>query len=158
VATWRIAVYEDLTDFDGGTDTVSVSYDNALPMMLLASATPVGDDTLFELDFDDPDLAINGLGLVDFELLEVALIHSGIPLPGFEELFTNGSQTLDNLSLFNLFGGDGVFAVEARVTDRANMSDSLSFNVTVAPIPIPAAVWLFGSALGLFGWMRRRAA
>jgi hypothetical protein len=24
------------------------------------------------------------------------------------------------------------------------------------PVPVPAAVWLFGSALGLLGWMRRR--
>jgi hypothetical protein len=24
-------------------------------------------------------------------------------------------------------------------------------------IPVPAAVWLFGSALGLLGWMRRKA-
>ena len=28
----------------------------------------------------------------------------------------------------------------------------------VAPVPIPAAAWLFGSALGLLGWMRRRSA
>lgn len=28
----------------------------------------------------------------------------------------------------------------------------------VAPVPIPAAAWLFGSALGLLGWMRRKAA
>lgn len=26
------------------------------------------------------------------------------------------------------------------------------------PIPVPAAVWLFGSALGLLGWVRRRVA
>ena len=26
----------------------------------------------------------------------------------------------------------------------------------VAPIPIPAAVWLFGSTLGLFVWIKRR--
>lgn len=29
-----------------------------------------------------------------------------------------------------------------------------SYSLTV--VPIPAAVWLFGSALGLLGWMRRR--
>jgi hypothetical protein len=28
----------------------------------------------------------------------------------------------------------------------------------VSAVPIPAAVWLFGSALGLLGWMRRKAA
>jgi hypothetical protein len=26
----------------------------------------------------------------------------------------------------------------------------------LAPVPIPAAVWLFGSALGVMGWMRRK--
>ena len=27
-----------------------------------------------------------------------------------------------------------------------------------APIPVPAAVWLFGSALGVLGWLRRKSA
>jgi len=30
--------------------------------------------------------------------------------------------------------------------------------VELAPVPVPAAAWLFGSALGLLGWARRRAA
>jgi hypothetical protein len=30
-------------------------------------------------------------------------------------------------------------------------------NMSTAVIPVPAAVWLFGSALGLLGWIRRRA-
>jgi len=34
-------------------------------------------------------------------------------------------------------------------------NDTLTLNVGV--VPIPAAVWLFGSALGLLGWMRRKA-
>jgi len=29
-------------------------------------------------------------------------------------------------------------------------------NVNVSIVPIPGAVWLFGSALGLLGWVRRR--
>ncbi|PPD34288.1 MAG: hypothetical protein CTY19_05425 [Methylomonas sp.] len=33
----------------------------------------------------------------------------------------------------------------------------LRIDVAPAPVPLPAAVWLFGSALPLFGWMRRRS-
>jgi hypothetical protein len=29
---------------------------------------------------------------------------------------------------------------------------------TIVPVPVPAAVWLFGSALGLLGWIRKRQA
>ncbi len=29
-------------------------------------------------------------------------------------------------------------------------------NIAAAPVPLPASVWLFGSALGLLGWMRRK--
>ncbi len=29
--------------------------------------------------------------------------------------------------------------------------------MVAGPVPVPAAVWLFGSALGLLGWMRRKA-
>lgn len=35
---------------------------------------------------------------------------------------------------------------------------SVSGTVTETVVPVPAAVWLMGSALGLLGWMRRKAA
>lgn len=36
---------------------------------------------------------------------------------------------------------------------------SSSFNaITVSAVPVPGAVWLFGSAIGLLGWKRRRTA
>lgn len=31
-------------------------------------------------------------------------------------------------------------------------------NVSVSAVPVPATVWLFGSALGFLGWMRRKTA
>ena len=31
------------------------------------------------------------------------------------------------------------------------------FVADIPPIPIPGAAWLFGSALGLLGWLRTRA-
>jgi len=35
---------------------------------------------------------------------------------------------------------------------------SWTWTLQVEPVPIPASVWLFGSALGLMGVMRRKAA
>ena len=35
--------------------------------------------------------------------------------------------------------------------------DHLQYGSGASVVPVPAAVWLFGSALGLLGWMRRKA-
>ena len=36
--------------------------------------------------------------------------------------------------------------------------DWLQMNFNYQAVQVPAAVWLFGSALGLLGWMRRKSA
>jgi len=57
--------------------------------------------------------------------------------------------TLDYNDSFTAFTGSFV--------GETNNNSLLYATLNSAPIPVPAAVWLFGSALGLLGWMRRRA-
>ncbi len=55
--------------------------------------------------------------------------------------------------------GSGGYVNAAYIGATAdNGSYAVSFARAVAPVPVPAAVWLFGSALGLLSWMRRKTA
>lgn len=38
-----------------------------------------------------------------------------------------------------------------------SVSELFVDNVSINVVPVPAAVWLFGSALGMLGWVRRRS-
>ena len=38
------------------------------------------------------------------------------------------------------------------------ISSTFDYTNAITPIPVPAAAWLFASALGLLGWMRQKAA
>jgi hypothetical protein len=42
------------------------------------------------------------------------------------------------------------------INTQIALDDFTYANVNINEVPIPAAVWLFGSALGGLGWMRRR--
>jgi len=56
----------------------------------------------------------------------------------------SGSNTLAPGTIFSIGNGIGV---------GNPGGDALTFQV----VPVPAAVWLFGSALGLLGWARRKS-
>jgi hypothetical protein len=51
--------------------------------------------------------------------------------------------------------GNVVCQTASWIASPGNAGISLTFHHIV---PVPAAVWLFGSALGLLGWMKRKAA
>jgi len=61
-----------------------------------------------------------------------------------------GQLILETADWFN----DNAGNCEADECDSAG--SRMTLNVT-SVVPVPAAVWLFGSALGLLGWVRRRA-
>lgn len=52
----------------------------------------------------------------------------------------------------------GAGAMNHLYTDSAGVSVDAAINFTVTAVPIPAAVWLLGSSLGLLGWIKRRQA
>jgi hypothetical protein len=150
VATWQVAVSEDLTGFDGGTDIILVSYDNTDVVINTAMVTPVGDDLLFDLDVMDDDFAINALGLADFELLSYTLLLDGGTFTGLSDLLTDGTEFVTLVEAIALFG-TGVHSLEIRVADRVRslantyVSDTLSFEV----VPEPSTGLLL--LLGLIG-------
>jgi len=65
-------------------------------------------------------------------------------------LITAGDVGPEGLSFFTA-GGQGFLAVANEVSRTTSL-------YSIAPVPVPAAVWLFASALGLLGVSRRRFA
>lgn len=65
-----------------------------------------------------------------------------------------------NLALgsFTSGAGDDVWTDGGSQLVDLQPGDFSGAQINSAVIPVPAAVWLFGSALGLLGWVRRRAA
>jgi hypothetical protein len=88
--------------------------------------------------------------------------HTGIfaPLTGIASQDPDGLGGLPYLgATFQLTSGTtGVLEIfrNGRNPSATSGTDVLNtFNIQV--VPVPAAVWLFASALGLMGWIRRRA-
>jgi hypothetical protein len=83
---------------------------------------------------------------------------------GLSPMYTGAKKTLDPWSGISTtawngmsidWDGDGING--GKMIDGPFKGFSANFNVMINPVPIPAAVWLFGSGLiGLFGLSRRK--
>ena len=107
--------------------------------------TEVDDSVSFTLTGDDADLAANAL-VGGFEAILLEWIFGG-------STFLVGSGNLDHAMLLAIFGGPGVFNVEARVTDKIGAMSSFFLDVTVS-VPEPG---LLALALPSIAALVRRA-
>ena len=145
---------------------------------------PVGTPVSIVATFNDVTGAVEQVDILVDEFGDpVACVHYLSPLPcnGATMFPIVPTDTVDSNTLtFDAFGlptgGAATFssstdpAVSMYINgDLSAGSNDFGFafnlgNLDVdasgewAIVPVPAAVWLFGSALGLLGWIRRRAA
>jgi hypothetical protein len=135
---------------DSGYCSGTVSgYNVAFNMYGNAAAT--SSDSLFDFDGAyltaawNNDLNIEVLGFNGASLLynTTVVVSDGAPT-----WFDFAYAGIDRLE-FRSFGG-----VDSDPTDGYSGVHFAMDNFTYNIVPIPAAVWLFGSGLGLLGWMR----
>jgi hypothetical protein len=154
-----------------GSGTPTISDDFTINFYSDASGADVPDALIQSFVIGDPSSRID-TGLIPPEFGHnvfeyVADLGSGINL---------SSGTTYWMSIYNNTPSNGLefWAWAGNFSVSTGAQTTVSFDLSIwsptggvaeetyfqlgAPIPIPAAAWLFGSALGLLGWMRRKAA
>jgi hypothetical protein len=149
--TWTL---DDVTFDDGGTAFGSYTYDSATDAFSNISVTTTGTGGVFPSAlYEDacnvstchPDLA--GLQVVLEKVFGPDDIESLFVLR-LEGSMTNSGGTLDLATGSDC--GESSCEVDFILRTRAIVSGSVS------AVPIPAAAWLFGTALAGLGWIRRK--
>jgi len=112
----------------------------------------------------DPDIDEN----TPFDLWELSsdLFSEGDLLFFSVVYITTDTSAIADASIFDAMppfdamtpsaGRAAAFVIQEDTADGSFFAVGLLDAVEITAIPVPAAVWLFGSALGLLGWVRRR--
>jgi len=107
-------------------------------------------DTIYWADWD-----------IDFDVVGTTnLNHTSVTC--FDPTSGNCATIGASPDVVSLIAGnlsDDTFAQQATIKWLVGgaPSSSSAYGFTLQVVPVPAAVWLFGSALGLLGWARRKA-
>jgi hypothetical protein len=104
-------------------------------------------------------------GLVAFDLLslELAVLNHGVDFAltgyfaGGGVISTTVFVSSETLTIFELGGGwTNLQSLTIDPLGGTNLAVAVDNIAVTSTVPVPAAVWLFGSGLGLLGWRRRR--
>lgn len=125
---------------------------------LIVVAVPLQTDSATDIDADN-DGAADFVGTDSFAVIggtgsdsKSSTLMAGLgPYVGtgtFEVSIATAVETF-----LSTTGGFGPIDQQAGVIEG---TATVTYEYAVAAVPIPPAVWLFGSALGVLGWMKRR--
>ena len=125
---------------DAATNTASITVGD---FTIGYDASRIGDDRSGFFVKDNVDV-----GAVLFDIGATTAI-----IEAFDEVLVISADLLVSQELSDALNELGLIEFDASGVD-AGMALVVA---DASVVPVPAAVWLFGSALGLLGWIRRRA-
>jgi hypothetical protein len=97
---------------------------------------------------------VAGVGSIDpaYDFIITGFVAGG----GTVSFSALGVSTLQTLSFDSSWSSLESFRIEIDNTNGGNAFASFIDNVVVEAVPVPAAAWLFGSALAGLGWLKRK--
>lgn len=134
------------------TNALSTSFDVQVSYAVTDLDLSAGDRFTFNMNGDLDDRAVPASLPFNIQLTSGATTNTaGVTMSA------DGAYEI----LFSAFSGINFADIDGIVLhtfDGVSSPDYAISAIEVQIVPIPAAFWLFGSALGLVGWMRRKAA
>ncbi len=121
--------------------------DMTYPNLFTGAATSV-----FRIDFDSTMFTVSLDALGD-DISDLARLTAYSVGDAVIDIYTTIGLTSGQSDTMTVSGSGIAYILAEGVSPDAVGFDNLVANT----IPIPAAVWLFGSGLGLLGWLRRKA-
>lgn len=132
-----------------------------------------GQQFIFDIDTDavspDPDSILRLYDGARLDDTQISFNDDMSGTPTFEFTLDDGSQDVVDSLLYHTFASDGSatlrvsecnFSFSTRECDEGvlskNATYALQISRSLSPVPVPAAVWLFGTALIGFVGMSRR--